>query len=352
MPTFSPSPGQFFAAQTVTITDSTPSSTIFYTLDGSSPSSLSTQYTAPVLVPANATLRAFAIAPNFLNSSVASGTYGAPGQTSTTVLTASAGSVDVNQPVTLSAAVSGASPSGTVQFLANGTGIGSAQLSNGSATYQATFKSAATYAITAQYAGDANNTSSTSGAASIVVGEPDFVPGPAPPSQTVSPGGTATYRIEFTGAYGYSGIVHIACSGLPNGTSCLFNPAELNFSPSGSQTTVLNINTSSPAVAKGAPGSRITPGQPLRTPLLWCGVVGLLLGIGRIRRLGARLLHIGCLLLAATVIGAAGCADIHRDLADVHGKIGTPPGTYAIDIIATDAADGLRHNVMVTLTVR
>jgi hypothetical protein len=65
--------------------------------------------------------------------------------------------------------VTGASPTGTVKFLANGNLLGSATLTKGVATYSATFKSAGTYAVTAQYSGDANNAASTSGSVNLVV---------------------------------------------------------------------------------------------------------------------------------------------------------------------------------------
>src|SRR5580658_7210091 len=49
-PTFSPAPGTYTSTQTVTITDSTPNSTIYYTTDGSAPTSSSSQYSGPITV--------------------------------------------------------------------------------------------------------------------------------------------------------------------------------------------------------------------------------------------------------------------------------------------------------------
>lgn len=74
-PTFSPSAGTFTSAQTVTMADTAAGASIFYTLDGSTPTVTSTKYTAPISVSTTTTLKALALAPNFSNSAVASGTY-------------------------------------------------------------------------------------------------------------------------------------------------------------------------------------------------------------------------------------------------------------------------------------
>ncbi len=54
----------------VALASSTTGSTIFYTLDGSTPTNVSQQYQAPILVASNITLNAIAAAPGNLNSTV------------------------------------------------------------------------------------------------------------------------------------------------------------------------------------------------------------------------------------------------------------------------------------------
>ena len=61
----------------VTLSDSTSGAAIYYTLDGSMPTSSSTEYFAPFLVASNVTLNAIATAPPLLNSSAASKTFSA-----------------------------------------------------------------------------------------------------------------------------------------------------------------------------------------------------------------------------------------------------------------------------------
>jgi hypothetical protein len=74
-PVFSPPGGTFTAAQSVSISDSTPGATIFYTTDNSTPTSSSAVYTAPINVATTETLKALAIAPAATASLVATATY-------------------------------------------------------------------------------------------------------------------------------------------------------------------------------------------------------------------------------------------------------------------------------------
>ena len=74
-PTFSPAPGTSATTQTVTLADTTASSIIYYTTDGSTPTISSTRYTVPFAVSTTSTVKAIAVAPGIGTSAVASGTY-------------------------------------------------------------------------------------------------------------------------------------------------------------------------------------------------------------------------------------------------------------------------------------
>jgi len=78
--TMTPAPGNFSTALTVTLADAMTGALIYYTTDGTTPTTSSTQYTAPLSVAATTTINAIAIAPNHSASVLASGTYaiGAP----------------------------------------------------------------------------------------------------------------------------------------------------------------------------------------------------------------------------------------------------------------------------------
>ena len=74
-PTFSPSPGNYTSAQNVALSDTTPGAAIFYTTDGSTPTTSSAPYGGPIAIASTTTIKAIAAASGFTNSPVASGTY-------------------------------------------------------------------------------------------------------------------------------------------------------------------------------------------------------------------------------------------------------------------------------------
>lgn len=74
-PTFSPAPGTHSGRVSVSLASATPDAVIRYTLDGSTPSTGSEVYTAPILVTATTQVRAAAFAGSQSVSSVSSGTY-------------------------------------------------------------------------------------------------------------------------------------------------------------------------------------------------------------------------------------------------------------------------------------
>jgi hypothetical protein len=74
-PTFNVPAGPYSSAQTVTISSTTPSATIYYTTDGSTPTTSSTAYTGPITVSTTETVNAIAIATGYSASAVGSAAY-------------------------------------------------------------------------------------------------------------------------------------------------------------------------------------------------------------------------------------------------------------------------------------
>ena len=71
----SPAGGTYLNAQTVTLTDADTNAKIYYTTDGSTPSSASSLYSGPIHVVVSETLKAIAIDPALQNSDIATAAY-------------------------------------------------------------------------------------------------------------------------------------------------------------------------------------------------------------------------------------------------------------------------------------
>ena len=119
MPTFSPAAGTYNSAQSVTISDATANATIYYTTDGTVPTTSSTKYTGPITVSSTETLKAIAVATGNANSVVASAAYTINPVTSVATPTFSPGTGTYTsaQLVTISDATSGA----TIYYTTDGT---------------------------------------------------------------------------------------------------------------------------------------------------------------------------------------------------------------------------------------
>ena len=74
-PAIVPNGGTFTNSITVSITDSTPGVTIFYTLDGTAPTTNSLRYTAPFVLTNSAAVQAMAVKSGAVNSGVASASF-------------------------------------------------------------------------------------------------------------------------------------------------------------------------------------------------------------------------------------------------------------------------------------
>src|SRR5208337_1320778 len=98
-PTFSPAAGTYGSSQTVTISDSTSGSTIYYTTNGTTPTTSSTKYTSAITVNSTETVKAIATASGYTNSAVGSAAYTFVAPTPT--FSPGAGSYGSSQTVTI-----------------------------------------------------------------------------------------------------------------------------------------------------------------------------------------------------------------------------------------------------------
>jgi hypothetical protein len=106
-PIFSPAAGPYTITQNVTLSDTTNGAIIYYTTDGTAPTTASPQYAAPIVVKLSTTIKAIAMAPGFGVSPVSIGRFSITPTARPTVSPA-AGVYTAAQNVTLSDTTPGA----------------------------------------------------------------------------------------------------------------------------------------------------------------------------------------------------------------------------------------------------
>jgi hypothetical protein len=115
-PTFSVAPGTYTSIQSVTITTTTQGAGIYYTTNGTTPTTSSTVYSGPVTVAASETLEAIAGGDWYANSAVASAAYVINLTAATPVFSVPAGTyAPVQVPIT------DATPGVSIYYTTNGT---------------------------------------------------------------------------------------------------------------------------------------------------------------------------------------------------------------------------------------
>jgi len=223
--------------------------------------------------------------------------------------------------------------------------LGTSPLSSGTALLTISTLTPGTRSIAAVYNGDSNFAVVASSAVSEVI--LDFTltgggTGSSGQTQTVQPGGTASYALAFAPTSGatFPDAVTLTVSGLSPGATATLTPASL---PAGSSLTNVTLS-----VQLAATTARVVPAEPIDRripPLTWA--VLLLPFFGRLRRAGKRMYSMLNLLLlsaAALVVtaGLSGCGGSN-------GFFAQQPQTYTVTVTATSGP--LSHSTSVQLTV-
>jgi hypothetical protein len=261
-------------------------------------------------------------------------------------LTASPNPVLAQSVVTLTATVSSSvsTPTGSVVFSEGSTTLGTANLRGGIATLTISTLTAGTHSIAAVYGGDPNFNSISSAAVSETVQDFTLTVGGSGSSQTVAPGGTATFTLPMspTGGTTFPAAVTFLASGLPPGFTAGFNPTGLI---AGSSATNVALVIQVPATAmlekNGLPGRGL--------PLVALGML-MLPFVGGLRRSTKRLQRIAIVLIALAGVGcAAALTGCGGGGSGSSGGGGTQPRVYTVTVTATSGT--LSHATTLTLTV-
>jgi hypothetical protein len=292
-----------------------------------------------------------------------------PAKTATTTsVTPSSTQLTAGQTLTLNISVvpqtGSGTPTGTVTVLDGQTQLGAPALAAGAASFSISTLAAGTHSITVNYSGDANFQPSTSAVSTITVAAvpaADYSLSMSSSTLSAKTGETATMTITVTPINGFKQSVNFACSGLPTGATCSFNPPSVTPA-SGPASTTLSVKApATTAMARATDSFRWAAANPFaalcdaRIPaaglvvlyLLSFVLLGLFMLAGRVQpalgqRKGLRALVLSSALAVTLIIG--GCAAANT--------LSTPPQAQSYTITVTaSGANAPTHSQTFTFTV-
>jgi hypothetical protein len=334
-PVINPNGGTFSTSQSVQISSSTPSASIFYTLDGSTPTPTSTQYTAPIAISANTTIKAIATAPGLNQSSVTTANFTFLSQVPPITFAPAAGTYATPQTVTLTDADTNAK----IYYTTDGS-VASAT----STLYTAPIQVSASETINA-VAIDPAMQNSNIGTAAYVIQQPSFTL-TGGPIAAISAGGSASSTITITPAGGFTGTVSLSCAissspagGVAPPTCSVSQPAAI----SGTQavTSTLTIKTTAASTASlhdpVRPFVKLGEGTLVAILFLWLPF----------RRRNWQMM-VGLLLLTTLAAITTGCGG-SKSSATTQGSSGTTAGAYTITVTGTSGTMQSTANVSLSV---
>jgi hypothetical protein len=230
-------------------------------------------------------------------------------------------------------------PTGSVTFSSGGMQLGNVPLS-GSNTVQfaASGLPAGTSTITAAYSGDSNHEAATSMMLSVVVQPlpPSFSLTATPQTINIAAGQSASVTLNFATNPTFNGTIMTACSGLPAGATCTFNPTG-GLALTGGQTGSVQVS-----IATAASTAMATNRFGIHT---WGGTAGalaiaqaLLLLWPRRRKkiagmLGTSLLVLLGMVLVLSATGCGGGSSSSGNSSSSSGSSGSGSGTASSAVV-------------------
>jgi Legume lectin domain/Chitobiase/beta-hexosaminidase C-terminal domain len=329
-PTFSPAGGTYPSVQTVTISTTSPNATIYYTTNGTTPTTASTQYAGPITVSATQTIQAIASASGYFDSNVASATYTIRFAAATPTFSPAPGMYTSAQSVT----ISDATPDSAIYYTTDGT-----VPTSSSTLYAGAITVKATETINALAAAPGYSNSAVATAVYTVV-PPDFALSAASANLTVQSGGQGTDVITIAPQNGsFESAVLLTCSvrGPAPMPTCAFSAVSV--------TPGANSVTSTLTITVSTATTLLFPFSPAQfAKSLYAVWIPLLFGITGVGGLKKKRLHnwaLGC-CLALLVLSLAACGGGNRNSTASH-----QPTTYMVTIVGTSGS--IQHTTQVTV---
>lgn len=322
----------------MTISDTTTGASIYYTTDGTTPTTASTLYSGAFGVNSTETIEAIAAADGFSNSAVGTATYtiSIVPAAATPTFSPVAGTYTSAQSVTISDTTTGAK----IYYTTNGTTpTTSSTLYSGAITVNST----ETIEAIATATGFSNSAVATA-AYTINLPAPDFQVTVTPTTLTIVAGQSGQAVFKVTPINGFNSPVNFSCGGLPTGAACSFSPPSVTPNGAAVSSTLTVTTTAASATLEPLMPSSRRLAYAFAFPML-----ALLFGIGASRKQafrGLRLVAFLALLVAAS--GLASCNSAPTS----SGNTGTPIGTDMVSVSAAAGGGGaISHAATLTIII-
>jgi Bacterial Ig-like domain (group 3)/Putative Ig domain len=225
-----------------------------------------------------------------------------------------------------------ATPTGSMDFYDGMTLLGSSPVSARQGTLTTSSLSVSSHSIRAVYSGD-NVFGGSAASLTQTVSAGLFTLAAPTPTATVAAGATAAYAITISVQGTLAAPVTLACTGLPAGVGCAFNPASTSAS---GQVTASVAPTATAALAPRTPARNSPRAALALIPLL-------ALGLRRRRR--ALMVSLLPALLLSFGLGLTSCRDN-----DDSTVLGARSGTYSFTVVGTSGA--IQQTLPLTLIVQ
>lgn len=248
-------------------------------------------------------------------------------------------------------------PTGSVSFVQNGKPVDPTQAAipldaNGNAVFSTQNLPVGVYNLTVVYNGDTNYSVVSVPIPSFEVIQPSVQITADPDTTTITPGTPDKVTLTLKPLVGFVQQVDVQCvtASLPSYTECTFDNPQIGIGsgndPTAPSTIVVTLSTNVPV--NGSTSSiRGGPAGWSLAAFFGLGLAGLIAG----RRKLHRYLMLACLglMLSGVFLGISACTNAGYSTPPPAPKVTTPSGTYAIQIITINPANGQQNSLTTPL---
>ena len=180
-----------------------------------------------------------------------------------------------------------------------------------------------------------------------IVLSPDYQLSVTPSTLTIVAGQSGTAKFTVTPMNGFGSQVSFACSGLPSGATCRFEPSSVTPSNGSAVSSTLTITTTAPSAALQSP----RPSSHYLNYALLLPCLGIIFRIAARRKSALRSSRLfGMLALLALAASLPSCGSSSKG--GNPGNPGTPPGASTVTVTASTSGTGaINHTATLTITI-